>query len=90
MSSIFGRRSVDGCIAGLGTRSGLFEKVQGSELEGIKCIHPLFQRESPLVMSAEFVTLEQGTGLVHIAPGHGLEDYEIGVNYGVGDLESYR
>lgn len=62
------------------------KRFKGSELEGIKCAHPLYQRESPVVMSAEFVTLEQGTGLVHIAPGHGLEDYEVGTSYGLGIL----
>ncbi len=42
--------------------------------------HPLFDRESPLVLG-EHVTLEQGSGCVHTAPGHGLEDYEVGMRY---------
>ncbi|MDR0549637.1 MAG: isoleucine--tRNA ligase [Deltaproteobacteria bacterium] len=40
--------------------------------------HPLYDRES-LIVSASYVTLEQGTGLVHVAPGHGREDFEVGV-----------
>ena len=42
-------------------------------------------RDSPIVLSP-YVTLEQGTGLVHTAPGHGAEDYEIGQKYGLETL----
>lgn len=67
------------------------EKVKGSELEGLKYIHPLIE-EVPIhiqhenahyVIVADFVSLEEGTGLVHIAPGHGPEDYEVGTKYGL-------
>ena len=51
-------------------------------LEGLKCRHPLYDRES-LVVLAPYVTLEQGTGLVHTAPGHGREDYDTGLAYGL-------
>jgi isoleucyl-tRNA synthetase len=44
--------------------------------------HPLYDRES-LVVLADYVTLEAGTGLVHTAPGHGREDYETGLRYGL-------
>lgn len=54
----------------------------GSELEGIKYISPLNGRECPVILG-DHVTLEQGTGCVHTAPGHGLEDYEVGVKYGL-------
>ncbi|WP_366921451.1 isoleucine--tRNA ligase [Metallumcola ferriviriculae] len=53
---------------------------QGSDLERIVCRHPLFERDS-LVILGDHVTLEQGTGCVHTAPGHGLEDYEVGKAY---------
>src|SRR5690606_15794746 len=46
---------------------------KGQELEGIVTRHPLYHRESPLILGTH-VTLEQGTGCVHTAPGHGLED----------------
>jgi isoleucyl-tRNA synthetase len=54
----------------------------GTELEGIVCRHPWLDRDSNIIL-AEFVTQDQGTGAVHIAPGHGQEDYEIGLRYGL-------
>jgi len=54
----------------------------GSELEGIKCRHPFMDRESVVIL-ADYVTLDQGTGCVHTAPGHGAEDFESGVEYGL-------
>jgi isoleucyl-tRNA synthetase len=52
----------------------------GAELEGISCWHPWLNRESKVILG-EFVTQDQGTGAVHIAPGHGQEDYEVGLRY---------
>ena len=49
-------------------------------LEGKKARHPLYDRESLLIV-APYVTLEEGTGIVHTAPGHGQEDYESGLRY---------
>lgn len=49
-------------------------------LEGRKCRHPLYDRESVMIL-APYVTLEDGTGVVHTAPGHGQEDYESGLRY---------
>ena len=54
----------------------------GAELEGIVCHHPWLDRDSKIVLG-EFVTRDQGTGCVHIAPGHGQEDYEVGMRYGL-------
>jgi len=54
----------------------------GKVLEGLKCSHPLYDRES-LVILAPFVTLDTGTGCVHVAPGHGQEDYEVGLKYNI-------
>jgi isoleucyl-tRNA synthetase len=54
----------------------------GSELEGIVCSHPWIDRDVETILG-EHVTLEQGTGVVHTAPGHGEEDYEIGLKYGL-------
>ena len=48
----------------------------GKELEGVVCKHPLFDRDS-IVICGEHVTLEQGTGCVHTAPGHGVDDFII-------------
>jgi isoleucyl-tRNA synthetase len=58
---------------------------QGSLTEGLKCSHPIYDRPSELIL-APFVTLDTGTGCVHCAPGHGQEDYEIGLQY---NLEVY-
>jgi len=55
---------------------------KGGILERMKARHPLYDRES-LMIIAPFVTLEAGSGCVHIAPGHGEEDYEIGKVYGL-------
>ncbi|WP_199249078.1 isoleucine--tRNA ligase [[Phormidium] sp. ETS-05] len=57
--------------------------VKGVALEGSKYRHPLFDRESQIVIGGDYVTTESGTGLVHTAPGHGLEDYAVGLRYGL-------
>ncbi len=57
-------------------------QFNGEQLRGLVFAHPLYGRPSPIV-TAEFVTLEQGTGLVHTAPGHGPEDYEVGIREGL-------
>lgn len=54
----------------------------GNELEGIKCRHPFMDRDSVVIL-ADYVTLDQGTGCVHTAPGHGAEDFESGMEYGL-------
>jgi isoleucyl-tRNA synthetase len=54
------------------------EKLLGSEMTSWVTQHPFIDRESPVV-SAEYVTTESGTGCVHIAPGHGLDDYITGL-----------
>ena len=54
----------------------------GKELEGLKARHPFIDRESVFVL-ADYVTLDQGTGSVHTAPGHGYEDYLTGIAVGL-------
>ncbi len=54
--------------------------IKGSDLEYIKTQHPFIDRTS-LVIVGEHVTLESGTGCVHTAPGHGVEDFEVCKNY---------
>ena len=56
--------------------------LDGKALEGLRYRHPFMGRESPVVLG-EHVTLEAGTGLVHTAPGHGQEDYQVGLAYGL-------
>ena len=60
----------------------VLEKFPGKRLEGLRCRHPYLDRDSLLIL-ASYVTLEAGTGCVHTAPGHGQEDYESGVQYGL-------
>ncbi len=60
----------------------VLEKFPGKKLEGLKARHPFLDRDS-LIILASYVTLDAGTGCVHTAPGHGQEDYESGVQYGL-------
>ncbi|EKD07770.1 MAG: isoleucine--tRNA ligase [Limnospira sp. PMC 1291.21] len=57
--------------------------VKGALLENCTYKHPLFDRESPILIGGDYVTTESGTGLVHTAPGHGQEDYIVGQRYGL-------
>ncbi len=57
-------------------------KFKASSLEGAEAVHPLHGGKSRIILG-DFVTLDAGTGLVHIAPGHGQEDYEVGLEYGL-------
>ena len=54
----------------------------GRSMEGLKARHPFVDRESVFVL-ADYVTLEDGTGAVHTAPGHGYDDYLTGIAYGI-------
>ncbi len=60
----------------------LLKTLKGKEMDRWVCRHPFIDRES-LIMVGEHVTLEQGTGCVHTAPGHGMDDYIIGQKYGL-------
>lgn len=55
--------------------------VVGKDLEHSTYKHPLFDRESPIVIGGDYVTTDSGTGLVHTAPGHGQDDYLVGQRY---------
>ncbi|MCU0913918.1 MAG: isoleucine--tRNA ligase [Planctomycetes bacterium] len=62
--------------------------VRGTELEGLRYQHPFVEnnptdKDAYVVILADYVTTEDGTGLVHTAPGHGLEDYLSGQKYGL-------
>ena len=63
----------------------VLDRLNARELEGLKAKHPIYDRES-LIILANYVTLDVGTGCVHTAPGHGQEDYESGLQY---NLEIY-
>lgn len=57
-----------------------FKKVSGADLEGIKFSHPLFERDSVAVLG-DYVNTQEGTGIVHTAPGHGADDFYTGRKY---------
>ncbi|HZF26296.1 MAG TPA: class I tRNA ligase family protein, partial [Steroidobacteraceae bacterium] len=56
------------------------KQVTGAALEGLKLNHPFYERVVPVALAAH-VTLDAGTGAVHTAPGHGHEDFALGVEY---------
>ncbi|MGB9867264.1 MAG: isoleucine--tRNA ligase [Bacillota bacterium] len=61
-------------------------RVLGSALEGVLCSHPFVNRTS-LVILGGHVTVQEGTGCVHTAPGHGQEDFEVGERYNLGVIQ---
>lgn len=67
----------------LGVELTLKATFKGNDLEHTTYRHPLFDRESPIVVGGDYITTESGTGLVHTAPGHGQEDYIVGQRYGL-------
>ncbi|MHC5728426.1 MAG: class I tRNA ligase family protein, partial [Nostoc sp.] len=74
---------VEGLSSTLGVKLTLKATFKGNDLEHITYRHPLFDRESPIVVGGDYITTESGTGLVHTAPGHGQEDYIVGLRYGL-------
>ena len=54
--------------------------IEGADLENLRTRHPLYDRVSPIILG-DHVTTDAGTGCVHTAPGHGLEDWEVGMRY---------
>ena len=66
----------------------LLKTIKGSDLEFVVCKHPFYDRDS-LVIVGTHVTNDAGTGLVHTAPGHGVEDYQVCLKYPGRGLEPY-
>ncbi|MDB4333041.1 isoleucine--tRNA ligase [Akkermansiaceae bacterium] len=67
------------------TPSSDLQEIKGAELENLDAQHPFLDRTSKILL-ANFVTAESGTGAVHIAPGHGADDYTVGQQYGLAVL----
>ena len=65
----------------LGVELKVKTTLTGKALENTVYRHPLFDRESKVVLGGDYITTESGTGLVHTAPGHGQEDYITGQKY---------
>jgi len=70
---------IDAC--GL-TGAQIEKKFLGDQLMGLETQHPFIDRSSPVVL-ADYVLADTGTGFVHTAPGHGLDDYQTGLRYGL-------
>ncbi len=56
---------------------------KGKELEGITTVHPLYPERESLVVLADYVTADAGTGCVHTAPAFGVDDFNTGMRYGL-------
>jgi isoleucyl-tRNA synthetase len=74
-------------VAAVAARAGLTSvselgRVKGAALERLALRHPFYDREVPVILG-EHVTLDAGTGAVHTAPGHGLDDFIVGQRYGL-------
>ena len=57
--------------------------IKGAQLAGLTYRHPLLDRTSPVVIGGDYITTESGTGLVHTAPGHGVDDFHTGQKNGL-------
>ena len=78
-------------VAGVMTRIGgtdveVLATCTGARLEGLRLRHPFYAREVPVILGAH-VTLDAGTGAVHTAPDHGVEDFTVSAPYGIGTLD---
>ncbi len=71
-----------GQVAHLAEPQRLLAYFEGKELAGLRYRHPFMERSCPVILGGH-VTLEAGTGLVHTAPGHGQEDYQVGLQNGL-------
>ena len=59
----------------------IISSFNGSELEGITYKHPIKDKYCSVVLGGEYINTESGTGLVHTAPGHGVDDFNTGLKY---------
>ncbi len=80
---ILAEELVESCFREFGIESyQVLATFPATGLEGRKCRHPFLDRDSLMVL-ADYVTAESGTGCVHTAPGHGADDYLTGLRYGL-------
>jgi isoleucyl-tRNA synthetase len=93
--SVVASERIEAVVSAGGLKEGTYsvseKAVKGSELEGLRYLHPFVEKnptdkDAYMIILAEYVTTEDGTGLVHTAPGHGIEDYISGQKY---DLAVY-
>ncbi len=77
---------LDGIMARWGIDSyQVLARAQGAQLEHLRLQHPFYDKQVPVILG-DHVSTDAGTGAVHTAPDHGLEDFEVGKAYGIGTL----
>ena len=77
---------LDACLQRYGIESyTLVGHGRGQQLEHLRLQHPFYDKAVPIILG-EHVTVEAGTGAVHTAPDHGVEDFEVGKKYDLGTL----
>ena len=80
---ILAKDLVETCMKTFGISDfSILSEFEAGLLERKRCINPLYESESLIILGLH-VTLDAGTGCVHTAPGHGREDYEVGLQYGL-------
>ncbi len=82
---IIASRLVEDVASKLNKDYKILKSFKGEILKGLNTVHPLYVRDS-IIISTDYVELDQGTGCVHTAPGHGEDDYRAGLEY---DLDIY-
>jgi isoleucyl-tRNA synthetase len=80
---ILARDRVEACMKTFKiTDYRILVEMESRLLENRHCLHPLYDRDSKIILGTH-VTLDTGTGCVHTAPGHGREDYDVALDYGL-------
>ncbi|MFR8440464.1 MAG: isoleucine--tRNA ligase, partial [Campylobacter sp.] len=79
---IFAKPLVESLVSLGITKGKIVKEFKATELEGLNAINPLNDRDSKFILG-EHVLMDGGTGLVHTAPGHGEDDYFVGLKYGI-------
>ena len=77
---------IEGAMARYGCEEfRIIGRTKGAALENMKVNHPFYSKELPVILG-DHVTLDAGTGCVHTAPDHGVDDFNVGKKYGIGTL----
>ncbi|XP_072121179.1 isoleucine--tRNA ligase, mitochondrial [Mobula birostris] len=74
---LLGTECIDSMAATLGTQFEIVQMVKGSDLVDGVCNHPTIPGRQSRLLPANHVTMQKGTGLVHTAPAHGMDDYSV-------------
>ncbi|XP_069787334.1 isoleucine--tRNA ligase, mitochondrial isoform X2 [Narcine bancroftii] len=80
---LLGTECIGSTAAILGTQFEILQMVKGSDLKGGVCGHPIIPGRRSQLLPANHVTMQKGSGLVHTAPAHGMEDYSVASQHGL-------